>query len=139
MKNRETAQRLHHLAIALTRRVREADKAAPIGSALLSALSVLVFGGRKTLSELADIEQVSRPTMTVNIQKLEKLGYIIRAKSEVDSRSTIIEATEEGRFVMFKARDARLAILNEAFDGLSPKEVQAIELALPAITKLTQD
>jgi len=138
MKNKETAQQLHHLAIALTRRVREADKAAPIGSALLSALSVLVFGGRKTLSELADIEQVSRPTMTVNIQKLEKLGYVIRSKSEVDSRSTVIEATEEGRSVMFSARDARLAILNEAFEGLSPDEVRAIELALPAIKKLTQ-
>ena len=47
------ADRLHSAAIHLLRRVRKQDTATGEGPARLSALSVLVFGGPKTLKELA--------------------------------------------------------------------------------------
>lgn len=52
------ADRLHSAAIHLLRRVRKQDEAAGVGPAQLSALSVLVFAGAKTLGELATAEQV---------------------------------------------------------------------------------
>ena len=57
------ADRLHSAAIHLLRRVRKQDIATGEGPARLSALSVLVFGGPKTLKELAAAEQVKPPTM----------------------------------------------------------------------------
>ena len=47
------ADQLHSAAIHLLRRVRKQDIATGEGPARLSALSVLVFGGPKTLGELA--------------------------------------------------------------------------------------
>ena len=58
------ADRLHSAAIHLLRRVRKQDVATGEGPARLSALSVLVFGGPKTLGELAAAEQVKPPTMS---------------------------------------------------------------------------
>src|SRR6201984_3935751 len=58
------ADRLHSAAIHLLRRVRKQDIATGEGPARLSALSVLVFGGAKTLKELAAAEQVKPPTMS---------------------------------------------------------------------------
>ncbi|HXX01836.1 MAG TPA: hypothetical protein VEJ00_11510, partial [Candidatus Acidoferrales bacterium] len=58
------ADRLHSVAIHLLRRVRKQDVETGEGPARLSALSVLVFGGPKTLGELAAAEQVKPPTMS---------------------------------------------------------------------------
>ena len=52
------ADRLHSAAIHLLRLVRVRDLKTGIGPARLSALSVLVFVGPKSLKELAEIEQV---------------------------------------------------------------------------------
>jgi len=67
MKNKRSevvADGLHSAAIHLLRRVRKQDTKTGEGPARLSALSVLVFGGPKTLGELAAAEQVRPPTMT---------------------------------------------------------------------------
>src|ERR1700726_4194107 len=58
------ADRLHSAAIHLLRRVRKQDVATGEGPARLSALSVLVLGGPKTLGELAAAELVRPPTMS---------------------------------------------------------------------------
>ena len=60
----EAAELLHSAAIRLLRMVRTEDAQAGIGPAQLSALSVLVFGGAKTVTELAKLEQVRTPTMS---------------------------------------------------------------------------
>jgi len=48
------ADRLHSASIHLLRRLRVRDRESGIGPAQLSALSVLVFGGAKSLAELAE-------------------------------------------------------------------------------------
>src|SRR5438552_16418872 len=58
------ADQLHSATIHLLRRVRKQDTATGEGPARVSALSVLVFGGAKTLSELAAAEQVKPSTMS---------------------------------------------------------------------------
>jgi len=68
------ADRLHSAAIHLLRRVRKQDVATGEGPARLSALSVLVFGGQKTLSELAAAEQVKPPTMSRIVAGLARNG-----------------------------------------------------------------
>ena len=79
------ADRLHSTAIHLLRRVRKQDVASGEGPARLSALSVLVFGGAKTLGELAAAEQVKPPTMSRIIAGL--------------ARSKLVEITAQGKFV----------------------------------------
>ncbi len=55
------ADRLHSAAIHLLRRLRRTDEATGLSPARLSALSVVVYAGPRTLGELAGIEQVRPP------------------------------------------------------------------------------
>src|SRR5262245_51124857 len=80
------ADRLHSAAIHLLRRVRKQDIATGEGPARLSALSVLVFGGPKTLKELAAAEQVKPPTMSRIVAGLVRSHLVTVAADPDDAR-----------------------------------------------------
>src|SRR5947208_1023753 len=80
----EAADRFHSAAIHALRHVRREDPATGLGAARLSALSVLVFGGPRTLGELAAAEQVRPPTMTSIVRALESGGYVRRGSDPND-------------------------------------------------------
>jgi len=66
-KQAEVAARsINSGAIHLLRGMREVDRQAGLTPARLSALSVVVFGGPRTLGRLAEIEGVAGPTMTTS-------------------------------------------------------------------------
>src|SRR5215218_8569721 len=77
----DVADRLHSAAIHLLRRLRVQDAATGVSGPRLSALSVLVFGGPRTVSALAAAEQVRVPTMTRLVQGLKREGLVT---TEVD-------------------------------------------------------
>ncbi len=55
---RAVADQLHSAAIHLLRTLRKTDAATGISPSRLSALSVLVFGGPRSLRELAEAERI---------------------------------------------------------------------------------
>src|SRR4051812_50157922 len=96
-ERRDIAWGLNSVAIHLVRRSRLADQELGVPPGQLSALSVLVFGGRRTLAELAAAEQVTSPTMTRIVDGLERSGLARRAPHPGDRRGSIIPATAQGR------------------------------------------
>src|ERR687887_2917870 len=103
----EAADRFHSAAIHALRHVRRADPATGLSPARLSALSVLVFGGPRTLGELAAAEQVRPATMTRIAQSLVEDGYASRAADPEDGRVVRLSATAKGRRVMEQGRERR--------------------------------
>src|SRR5688572_32560330 len=104
----DVAFRLHWVAIHLLRRVRKRDVESGLTGPQLSALSVFGFGGRRTLGELAQAEQVSRPTITRLVASLEAKGLVVREPDESDGRVTWVRATPLGREMMERGRAARV-------------------------------
>src|SRR5215467_1872195 len=98
----EVADRLHSAAIHLLRRVRKQDVATGEGPARLSALSVLVFGGPKTLGELAAAEQVKPPTMSRMVAGLARDKLIEIGADVSDARRMHIQATDKGKAILQK-------------------------------------
>src|ERR1035441_1093678 len=86
------ADRLHSVAIHLLRRVRKQDEISGVGPAQLSALSVLVFAGPKTLGELATAEQVKPPTMSRVVAGLKRSHLIEITRDSRDARRMHIRA-----------------------------------------------
>src|ERR1051325_10869744 len=80
------ADRLHSASIPLLRRVRRRDDESGVTAPHLSALSVLVFGGARTLGELAAAEQVTPPSMTRIVRNLEADGLVEREADASDRR-----------------------------------------------------
>lgn len=110
-KSWETADRLHSAAIHLLRRLRRADTASGIGPAQLSALSVVVFAGPRTLGELARAEQVKPPTMTRIVAGLERSGLVRRERDVADRRVVRVRPTAKGIRVMQAGRRRRIELL----------------------------
>ncbi|HYL14296.1 MAG TPA: MarR family transcriptional regulator [Terriglobales bacterium] len=121
----EIADRLHSAAIHLLRRLRISDRASGIGPAQLSALSVLVFSGPRTLGELADAEQVRPPTMSRIVAGLERSGLIRRHATE-DKRRMLLEATATGTKILQEGRKRRVDALAQALRSLSELERQQL-------------
>ena len=124
---------LHAVAIRLLRHARREDDATGLTAARLSALSVLVFGGRATLGELARVEQVSLPTMTRIAAALAQRGYVRRLSDPADRRYVYLEATARGEKLLDEGRRRRVAHVRALLAPLSAADRRACERALAAL------
>src|SRR3954465_3220669 len=122
----EAADRFHSAAIHALRHVRREDPATGLTAARLSALSVLVFGGPRTLGELAAAEQVRPATMTRIAQSLVEDGYARREADPSDRRVARLSATAKGRKVMQQGRERRVEKLSLLLARLSKEEVAKV-------------
>ena len=132
------ADRLHSAAIHLLRRLRRTDKATGLSPARLSALSVVVFAGPRTLGELASIEQVRPPTMTHLVRGLEQQRLVKRTSDDDDKRVARISATHKGRQLLERGRQLRLKGLTERILDLNASDAAALEAAIPIIEWLSE-
>jgi DNA-binding MarR family transcriptional regulator len=132
----EIADRLHSAAIHLLRRVRRLDLALGLTPARLSVLSVLVFGGPKTLGELAAAEQVSAPTMTKLVAGLERDDLLRRAPDPHDRRIVRVTATPRAARLMQRGRQARIHDLATSLASLSPDDLAIVGRATEILRDL---
>src|ERR687892_2039876 len=93
----DVASQLNSMAIHLVRRARTVDQELGVPPGQLSALAVLVFGGERTIAELAAAEQVTSPTMTRIVDGLERAGLAERHPHPDDGRATLVRASRKGR------------------------------------------
>ncbi len=133
------ADRLHSAAIHLLRRVRKQDVATGEGPARLSALSVLVFGGARTLKELAAAEQVKPPTMSRIVAGLERSRLVEIRRDPEDARRMRITATAKGTRLLQKGRELRIAYLASHLERLSPEELFQLGTAVEVLRRLLQN
>jgi DNA-binding MarR family transcriptional regulator len=132
------ADRLHSAAIHLLRRVRKRDVASGVGPAQLSALSVLVFGGIKTLGELAIAEQVKPPTMSRIVSGLARSRLVEITADPQDSRRMQIRATPKGTHLLQKARRQRIEYFAAHLESLTPQELANLSEAAEILQQVLQ-
>lgn len=135
----ELADAVHSAAIHLLRRVRKEDRASGVGPAQLSALSVLVFGGRMSLGDLAAAEQVKPPTMVRIVQGLSAEGLAAVEPDKLDRRRLVIAATARGRRLMLLARERRVHALAAMIAGISAKEQEQLREAVRVLRALLNE
>jgi DNA-binding MarR family transcriptional regulator len=124
------ALEVNSLTIHLVRWAKRADDALGVPPARLSALSVLVFGGDRTITELADAEMVTMPTISRVVDGLESAGLAERRPNPSDARSWVVRATPKGRRLMERGRQARVDRLVDLLERIPPGERATVERAL---------
>jgi DNA-binding MarR family transcriptional regulator len=134
----ELADQLHSTAIHLLRRLRVRDRETNVGPAQLSALSVLVFGGPKSLGELADAEQVRPPTMSRIVAGLQRARLVRRHATE-DGRRIRLEATPGGVSLMWEARKRRVQSLAKVVTALRENERQQLHETLALLQRVIKN
>jgi DNA-binding MarR family transcriptional regulator len=133
---REAVDRMHSAAIHLLRQVRETDtKAMGISPARASALSVLVFGGARSLTELAAAEQVTTATMSKLVTAMDGEGLVRRYPDVNDARSIRIEATPKARRILERGRARRLDLLEDLLTDAEGVEIAAVRTAAEVLER----
>ncbi len=133
---RDAVDRIHSAAIHLLRRVREVDaKAMGLSPARASALSVLVFGGARSLTELADAERVTPATMSKLVAGLERAGFVRRYPDVDDARAIRIESTAKARRILERGRANRLDLLERLLSEATDEEIEAVSVAAEAVER----
>lgn len=133
----QAANSIHSAAIHLLRSLRRQDRRLGVGPAGLSVLSVLVFGGPKTMAQLAEIEDVKRPTMTRIVKALERWGMVHRCVGP-DRRTMVVHPTSTGHTVMIRGRSNRLAVLEERMEHLSESEIALLVRAAALLERISK-
>jgi DNA-binding MarR family transcriptional regulator len=131
----EVADRLHSIAIHLLRRVRTADVEMGLTPERASLLSVLVFGGPRTASQLAAAEQVTPPAITRIVTALEEEGLARREPVAGDRRLVRVRATARGARVMRAGRRRRVEALSTLFAGVSDAELRTLDRAADILAR----
>ncbi len=135
----DLATRLHSAAIHLLRLLRREDDASGVSAPLLSALSVLVFGGSRTLGELAHAEQVRPATMSRAVDALAAAGLAERVPDAADRRVVRIRATLAGRRMLEAAQRRRVAALTRGLDALSKADRSRLVQAVAVLERVLID
>lgn len=132
------AERLHSAAIQLLRRLRRQDLAMGLTAARASALSIMVFGGRVTIGQLAQAEQVSAPTMTRLVVGLERDRLVRRHADPNDGRVVWLEATAKGRRILHAGRDRRVAALEADLAALDDRDRETLAAAVDILERVVR-
>lgn len=139
MPQRETAELAHDLRIAcmrVARRVRfDADNT--IAPHLFSVL-VRLLAEPRTVGELAQIEQVSAPSMSKAVGHLVDQGYVERSADPDDGRLVRLSLTERGRTTVERERAHRDAWMTTRLDGLAEADRDVLRRATALLEELVR-
>lgn len=118
------------------RELRREARAVGVSPEQVSLLVAIKYERGIGLRELAARERVSPPAMTKHVDRLERDGLVVRTPSAEDRRRVGVSLTDEGQRVLRRVRSRRTAWLAQRLQGLSAKELAAVEAAIEPLRRL---
>jgi DNA-binding MarR family transcriptional regulator len=120
----------------LLRREAQPLGLSPLDATLLTAVAKREGAG---VSELAELEQTSRPTMSAHVKRLEAAGWLKRLPPPSDDKRRFgLIITPAGRRALDAVRRRRNDWLAERLAALDPQDRVALEGALGALAKIAE-
>ena len=98
-------------------------------------LVCLYKNGKMTMKDIANSIRRTKPTVTVLVDKLEKLGYIKREASDEDNRFTNIVLTQKGEDFKVIFEKISKDLNKILYQNLSLEESELIEKLLRKVQK----
>ncbi len=91
-----------------------------------------------TVSELAKRRKVSLQSASTLVQRLVERGWLERTENPNDRRQALLELTPEGMAHAQATLDQIVGYLAEYLESLTPEELQAAQVFLPALSRAMQ-
>jgi DNA-binding MarR family transcriptional regulator len=99
---------------------------------LLSTLS----DGPRRITELAELERLKQPTMTLLVQRLEQEGLVSRQRQADDGRVVLVNLTEAGTVALEDYRAQARAVLGAYVAEMPDEQVEALAAATETLADL---
>jgi DNA-binding MarR family transcriptional regulator len=103
-----------------------------------STLATLDRTGARRLTDLAVIEGVTQPSMSVLVTGLEQAGLAERRPDPADKRVVLVALTDAGAGYIRSRRRAGAATFADLIDKLPADEAGALAAAVPALNRLRE-
>jgi DNA-binding MarR family transcriptional regulator len=132
------ASDLRPVLLRLARELRKETEQLGITARQATLLWLVKRSPGLSLAELAAEEGISAPAMSGHVDRLERAGLLERLRSSDDRRRVGLRLTEEGERLMRRVRARRTTWLADRLKALEPSELEAIELAVPALMQLLE-
>jgi DNA-binding MarR family transcriptional regulator len=101
----------------------------------VSLLNTLSAGERR-ITELAEIEQLAQPTMTLLVKRLEQEGLVSRERHADDGRVVQVSLTEAGAAALEDYRAQASATLGVYLAEMADDQVEALAAATATLEQL---
>lgn len=101
-----------------------------------SVLASLDRYGPLRMGELARIENVSPPSLSGIIGRLEERGFVSRSDDPADARSTLVDATPQAILALATARRERTAFLLRGLERLRPEDRELLRRAVALLDRM---
>jgi len=86
-------------------------------------LKLIALNGDHQMGEIANFLGVSAPAATKNIDKLERLGLVVRSPSKGDRRATLLSSSSKGRRLVQKYEDLKATRLGPVLREFKREEL----------------
>ncbi|UFS98611.1 MarR family winged helix-turn-helix transcriptional regulator [Nocardia huaxiensis] len=117
----------------LLRLLRHSGDMGSLSPGAASALASLARSGPMRLSDLANIERVSAPTMSRIVTSLEKSGYVQRDADPEDGRAQLLSATLTAHDLVSGLTSARIQRFAAAMEHLDPEQRAGLQSSLSTL------
>jgi DNA-binding MarR family transcriptional regulator len=125
----EQSTALRMATLRLARRLRAERVDPSLSDGQFAVLGWLHKQGPLTLTQLAERERVSAPSMNRTVNCLEETGYLLREADEADRRRSNIRLTDTGRDIVATTLKKRDAWLTTRLRELSKEDRAALARA----------
>jgi DNA-binding MarR family transcriptional regulator len=101
----------------------------------LGLLRTLSDGPRR-ITELAELEGLAQPTMTILIKQLEREGLVQRERRSDDGRVVLVDLTKNGRVALEAYRERVREAIGEYLAEISDEQVDQLAAATETLAQL---
>ena len=93
-------------------------------------------GGPRRITELAELEGLAQPTITILIKQLEEKGLVTRTRGSGDGRVVLVDLTESGSVALEEYRGRLRGVVGEYLAEISDEQVEALATATETLAQL---
>ena len=90
----------------------------------------------RRITELAELEGLAQPTMTLLVKRLEERGLVRRERQADDQRVVLVWLTEPGQAALRDLRALAAAGLREHLDAMPDQQLTALAAATDKLAEL---
>jgi DNA-binding MarR family transcriptional regulator len=92
--------------------------------------------GPRRITELAELEGLAQPTMTLLVKRLEAEGWVHRERSPGDGRVVLVRRTATGAAALDAFRAAAAEVLEACLEQMPEAQVRALAASVEALDTL---
>jgi MarR family 2-MHQ and catechol resistance regulon transcriptional repressor len=104
-----------------------------------AALEALLHKGPLTISEIQDKVRLASGSMTAAVDRLEKLGLVVRTSSPSDRRARVVELTAQGKRLAASSFERHAKDLEAVMSALSEQEKEQLHRSLKKLGLLAAE